>query len=62
MFQLAVEVSLEMWTVNGLVVFLRNLGKWNVYIAKFWGVFYGIRLTRDRGFSKVELHVDSSVV
>jgi len=32
------------------------------HLAELWGVFYGLRIARERGFSKVELHVDSSVV
>ncbi|MCH81618.1 ribonuclease H protein [Trifolium medium] len=42
--------------------FSRNLGRSNACIAELCGGFYGLRLARDRGFSKVELHVDSSVI
>ncbi|MCI85994.1 ribonuclease H protein, partial [Trifolium medium] len=34
----------------------------NAYLAELWGVFDGLRLTRDRGIAKLKVHVDSQVV
>jgi len=40
----------------------RNLGQCSAYIAELWGILDGLQIARDRGFSMVELHVDSSMV
>jgi ribonuclease HI len=42
--------------------FSRNLGRCNAYLEELWGVIDGLRIAREKGFVKVELHVDSSVV
>nr|ABN08768.1 Polynucleotidyl transferase, Ribonuclease H fold [Medicago truncatula] len=42
--------------------FSHNLSRCNAYLSELCGVFDGLQIARERGFSKVELHVDSSVV
>jgi len=42
--------------------FSKGLGACSAYVAELWGVFEGLKLARLRGFHKVELDIDSSVV
>ncbi|PNY11317.1 ribonuclease H, partial [Trifolium pratense] len=42
--------------------FSRNLGRCNAYLAELWGVFDGLRLARERGITKLKVHVDSQIV
>jgi len=41
--------------------FSKCIGVCSAYVAELWGVFYRLKLARDRGFSRVGLHVDSRV-
>lgn len=42
--------------------FSKFIGNSSAYVAELWGDFEGLKLVRDRGFSKVELQIDSLVV
>jgi hypothetical protein len=38
----------------------RHLGLFNAYLADLWGVLDGLRLSRERGITKLKVQVDSS--
>lgn len=40
----------------------QNLGRYNDYVFKLWGVFEGLCLAQAHGFSKVELHDSKTIV
>ncbi|KAK2422059.1 Polynucleotidyl transferase, ribonuclease H superfamily protein [Trifolium repens] len=42
--------------------FSRHLGTCNAYIAELWGVLDGLKLAYERGFKKIELHIDSNAM
>lgn len=42
--------------------FSRNIGSCNAFIAEIWGVLEGLRLAQSRGFSHLELQIDSATV
>lgn len=42
--------------------FARYLSSYRAYIAKFWSVREGLRLSNTFGFQAIELHIDFKVV
>lgn len=42
--------------------FSRHLGSCTAFVAELWGVLTGLELAWERGFRRVELHVDSTAV
>lgn len=42
--------------------YARALGTCSAYIAELWGVLDGLLIARDRGFSKIDVQVDSMIV
>lgn len=42
--------------------FSKSLGPCNAFLAELWGVFTGVQLAMSRGFTKMEVQVDSQVV
>ncbi|GAU23253.1 hypothetical protein TSUD_172820 [Trifolium subterraneum] len=42
--------------------FSRNLGYCSAYLAELWGVYDGLCLAQNIGATRIEVHVDSSVV
>lgn len=46
------------WTCG----FSKCMGVCSIFVAEFWRVFKGLKIARESGFHKLELHVDSRLV
>lgn len=47
---------------NCICGFSKFLGKTTVYVAELWGVYEGLRMAKEKGFSNIELQIDYAAV
>lgn len=60
--EMVVEGYLEISLGTVFVDFLNFLGKTTVYVTELWGVYEGLRMAKEKGFSNIELQIDYAAV